>query len=44
MRDEAGIGVVKHLRLTYDGVLMIVEAAVAKAAAMVVPQMYRGSR
>jgi maleate isomerase len=38
MRDEARIGVVKHLRLTHDGALMIIEAAVAKAAAMVVPQ------
>jgi hypothetical protein len=35
MRDEARFGVIKHLRLTHDSALTIIEAAVAKAAAMV---------
>ncbi len=32
----------KHLRLTHEGALMILEAAVAKATTMGVPAMHRG--
>jgi glc operon protein GlcG len=38
MSSEARTTVTKHLRLTHDGALMIIEAAVAKAAAMGIPQ------
>src|SRR5258708_19201600 len=38
MSSEARTTVTKHLRLTHDGALMIIDAAVAKAAAMGVPQ------
>jgi glc operon protein GlcG len=38
MSNDARPAVAKHLRLTHDGASMIIEAAVAKAATMGVPQ------
>ncbi len=38
MSTKARSAVTSHLRLTHDGALMIIEAAVAKATAMGVPQ------
>jgi glc operon protein GlcG len=38
MSNDAKITVAKHLRLTHDGALAIIEAAATKAAAMGVPQ------
>jgi glc operon protein GlcG len=38
MSEEPRSAVARHLRLTHDGALMIIEAAVAKAQAMGVPQ------